>query len=148
MAAWTATATDTVNPPRKYHGGETVARAQYVHNGATSFSASDIIFMCRIPHGVYINDGYISGVVPSDATVFKIGISGGGGAESTLNAAATLSATSQMVRFNGGGLPFKISLSDSATQRFVWLYLTRTSGTATATASIQVVVKYSAIGAE
>ena len=146
MAAATYTATDRPEPPRLVHISDTFARGTYTHNGATSLSASDLVFLTKIPTGVYILDGYIKGTTGGDATVWKVGVSGGGGADTTLNAAATLSATAGLKPFDGN-LPFKVSVSDDAANRFVWVYLTRTSGTSTATASIDFVINYAPLGA-
>lgn len=147
MAALTYTATDRPEPPRLVHISDTFARAQYVHNGATSLSGSDLIFMTKIPTGVWILDGYITGTTGSTANIFKVGVSGGGGTETTLGGALTLGATAAMKRFDGATLPFKVSVSDDAANRFVWVYLTHTSGTSTNTANISLVVNYAPIGA-
>lgn len=147
MAALTYTATDRPEPPRLVHISDTFARAAYLHNGGTSLSGSDLIYMCKIPTGVYILDGYITGTTGSTANIFKVGISGGGGSETTLAAALTLGATASMKRFDGSALPYKVSVSDDAANRFVWAYLTHTSGTSTNTANITLVVNYAPIGA-
>ena len=147
MAVGTFTATDTPNPPRLVEIAATFARAAWTNDAAGSLSASDIVFMMRVPAGVWILDGYISGTTGGDGTVWKVGVTGINGTEGMLATGLTLSATAQMKRFNGLTLPFKTSVSDDAVNRFVWLYLTRTSGTSTATASIQLVANYAPVGA-
>ena len=147
MAAGTFTATDTPSQPRLVEISDTFVRAVWTCGAAGSLSASDIVYMAKIPAGVYVLDGYISGTTGGDGTVWKIGCTGINGTEDILATGLTLSATAQMKRFNGLTLPFKTSVSDDAVNRFVWIYLTRTSGTSTATASIQLVANYAPVGA-
>ncbi len=147
MAAGTYTATDTPNAARLVEISDTFARASFNLNGSGSLSASDIVYMARIPTGVRLIDGYISGTTGGQGTVWKVGVTGINGTDTILASALTLSDTAQMKRFDGGSMPFKVSVSDDAVQRFAWVYLTRTSGTSTATASIQLVVNYAPVGA-
>ena len=143
MAALTYTATDTVNPPRLNHSGVTTVVARYTHGGATSLSASDLIYMVRVPNKVQILDGYITGTCGGDATVWDVGVSSQGTfTDNNLGAALTLSETSALKRFNGISLPVKISLTDDASPLSTWVILTRTSGTSTATASIVLTLSY------
>ena len=143
MAIATYTATDTVNPPRLNHSGVTTVVARYTHGGATSLSASDLIYMVRVPNKVQILDGYITGTCGGDATVWDVGVSSQGTfADNNLGVALTLSETSALKRFNGINLPVKISLSDDASPLSTWVILTRTSGTSTATASIVLTLSY------
>lgn len=147
MAALTYTATSTT-AVRLNERGVTYAMATYTHGGATSLSASDIIYMVKVPTGCMILDGYISGTAGGDAMVFDVGIIPGGSGgtsltDNNLAAALTLSATAQMVRFNAA-LPLRISTSDDAVP-YNWVQLTRTSGTSTATASIVILVAYAPI---
>lgn len=148
MAALTYTATSTT-AARLNERGVTIATAIYNHNGATSLSASDIIFMVKVPTGVVILDGYMAGTAGGDAMLFDVGIIPGGSGGTTLTdnnlaAALTLSETSQMKRFNAGTLPLRISVSDDQVP-YNWVQLTRTSGTSTATASITLVIEYAPI---
>lgn len=141
MAVWTATASDALATPRLTHVGETTVRTHFGGNASfpASFSASDIILIAKIPHGVLITDFYMSGIVPSDATIFKVGTAAD---DAGVAVALTLSATAALKRSDSAKLPFKVSLSDDASPQWTYLFATRVSGTATTTASLQFVVKY------
>lgn len=132
----------TANPRLAYEG-VTTARGQYTANGVT-VSVSDTILMVKVPNGATIIDGYISGTAGSGGIVFEIGVAG---TDNNLAAALTLSATAQLVRFNAGGLPVKVSLSDDAVPQWSWVFATVASGSACVTASINLVVNYAAPGA-
>lgn len=141
----TVTASDQLAMPRASHVGPCVARATYTQNGAT-LSASDIVLGVKIPNGAWITDGYISGNGGSSALILRVGVQSG--ANTTLLSLGTLSATEQMVRFNGGSLPFKVSLSDDAALQYSYVYLTvNTIASPTATGSIQLLVRYAMPGA-
>jgi len=153
MAVQTLTASDQTATPRLVHAGVTAARATYTHGGATSLSASDIIFMIKIPNQTWILDGYIKGTCGGSTNSFKVGTVADDDACGTL---LTLSETQQFRRFadsQGAGIgtantmPFKVSLSDSARPQYTWLQLTFSGVSATATASIDVVVLYAPDGA-
>jgi hypothetical protein len=138
----TVTGTFANASPRLSYEGMTVARGQYTANGVT-VSVSDTILMVKVPNGATIIDGYISGTAGSGAIVFEIGVAG---TDNNLAAALTLSATAQLGRFNNGGLPYKVSLSDDAVPQWSWVTATVASGSACTTASINLVVKYTAPG--
>lgn len=147
MAALTYTATSTT-ATRLNERGVTYAVATYVHNGATSLSASDVIYMVKVPTGCLILDGYISGTAGGDAMIFDVGIIPGGSGgtsltDNNLAAALTFSETAAIKRFNAA-LPLRISTSDDAVP-YNWVQLTRTSGTSTATASLVIVVAYAPV---
>jgi len=138
------TGTFATATPRLGVEGVTVARGQYTAGGAT-VSVSDTYLMVKVPNGATIIDGYISGTVGTAATLFEIGVIGT--ADNNLGAGMTLSATAQLVRFNAGGLPVKVSLSDDAVPQWAWVGLTvASSASVCATASINLVVKYVAPG--
>lgn len=140
----TITGTFANATPRLNWEGLTVARGQYNANGVT-VSASDTYLMVKVPNGATIIDGYISGTAGNTATVFEVGVMG---VDNNIAATSTLSATAQLVRFNNGGLPLKVSLSDDAVPQWSWVFVTVAStASATATASIQLVVTYAANGA-
>jgi hypothetical protein len=140
--ATTATASNATAQPRLYHGGVTAARGAYTAGG-TTISASHIILMCKIPNHVWVLDGYVAGVSGAADTVWKVGVV----AETDCGTVTLSSTGSQLVRFNSASLPFKVSLSDSANPQYKWLYLTHSTGTTTATHSLQVMVQYAATGA-
>lgn len=133
--------------PRLSYDGPTVARGQYIANGAT-VSVSDAYLVVKVPNGATIIDGYISGNVGTAATVFKVGTVGTGQSDSALGTGMTLSATAQLVRFNGGSLPYKVSLSDDAVPQWAWVAVTvNSSASVCATASINLSITYAAPGA-
>jgi hypothetical protein len=140
--ATTHTASLETAQPRLYHGGVTAARAQWT--AGETISASAIVQMIKIPNHCWVLDGYVTGVSGAADTVWKVGVV----AESDCSAAITLSSTaSAHRRFNAVGLPFKVSLSDSANPQYTWLYLTHSTGSVTTTHSLQVCVFYAATGA-
>lgn len=140
----TLTGTFANATPRLSYEGNTVARGEYVANGRT-VSVSDTYLMVKVPNGATIVDGYISGTAGNTATIFKVGVSG---VDNNLASLLTLSATAELRRFNNGALPLKISLSDDAVPQWAWVTVTvATSGSATNTASIQLIVDYCANGA-
>lgn len=137
------TGTFATATPRLSVEGVTVARGQYTAGGAT-VSVSDTYLMVKVPNGATIIDGYISGTVGTAATIFEVGV---GGTDNNIGAAMTLSATAQLVRFNAGGLPVKVSLSDDAVPQWAWVGVTvASSASVCATASINLVVNYVAPG--
>lgn len=146
MAVFTVTASDSLAFVRQTETGESVVRT---HLGGSqlpaSFSASDIVLIAKIPNQATITDFWLAGIVPSDATVFKVGTSAD---DDAISAALTLSATAAVKRFDAGAtMPFKVSLSDDANPQWTYLFATRVSGTSTNTCSIQFVVKYAMPGA-
>lgn len=140
--ATTRTASSQFAAPRASHEGLTVAKATITVAGTVS--ASEVILAIKIPHGATVLDGYISGMCNEGAHVWKVGTAAD---DDFAGALLTLSATAQMKRFDGGSMPFKVSLSDDANPQWTWLKLEKVSGSATTTASIQVVVNYAMPGA-
>src|SRR5262245_17522947 len=138
MAVFTVTASDLNAPVRADLGMNTIYRT-YTHNNGASFSASDIILVARVPNQCYLVDAYITGTCGGGTTIWKLGTSA---SDCCLIALGTLSETAQMRRADGGGLPFKVSVSDDAVPQTAWVFATRISGTATNTASIQFVIRY------
>lgn len=139
----TVTGSFATATPRLSYEGVTVARGQYTAGGVTA-SVSDTILLVKVPNGATIIDGYLTGTTGSDSLIFEVGVAG---TDNNLAAGLTLSATAQLARFNAGGLPVKVSLSDDAVPQWAWVFATVASGSATATASINLVVKYAAPGA-
>ena len=138
MAVFTITASDATAQPRQVHTGENIVRT-HLGQVSPSFSASDIVLIAKIPNKSLITDFYASGIVGSDATVFKIGTAADDDAVAVV---MTFSATAALKRADAATLPFKVSLSDDAQPQWTYLFATRVSGTGTNTCSIQFVVKY------
>jgi hypothetical protein len=143
MAVATLTASSQTATPKAFHGGLTTARCTFTLNasGATgSTTLSDVVLLVKVPNGAVIVDGFISGTAGSSAHVVKVGTAADGAA---LTAAATLSATAQRNDFDGGSMPFKVSLSDDVVPQWTWVKAeTVTVGSTTQTVSIQAVVVY------
>lgn len=134
--ATTFTASSQSATPRRVHVGAFPVRATYTANG-TTISTSDIVLCMKIPTGTWVLDGYISGTAGSGASNLKVGL---GSTDNNLLSLGTLSATAGIKRFDGGTLPIKVSVSDDATTRYQYVFITHNGGSLTATHSIQVVV--------
>lgn len=153
MAAWTLTSTDVGQPVRLNDDCVTTKYVSFTLGAAASLSASDVILLARVPDQCTITDWHIAGTAGGDATVFKLGVGSSGGGtggagsagESGLSGGITFSATAQSFRRTTGA-PYKVSLSDDAMPQWTWVYLVRTSGTSTATASIQLTLTYARDG--
>lgn len=146
MAGQTFTATTYPEQPRNLPDGLNIATARYVAT-TTTLSVSDVIQMLRIPEGATIVDGYISGKVSSTtalATVVKVGLGNAVATDDDFLAAATLSSTTKLVRFDGSsGLPYALPAIAAATYpKWTWLTVTCVSASTTASVSIQVCVTY------
>lgn len=143
MAVNTITASDITAQPRLSHEGLTTVRAT-ANVGGASTTLSDIYLMCKLPSHVWVIDGYLSGTHAVTASTFKVGISGDDNAFLTL---ASISGTSQVTRFNGDTLPYKVSLSDSANPQWIYCFATMIAGSSTLTSSINLVIQYAKTGA-
>lgn len=143
MAVATLTASSQTATPKAFHSGLTSARCTFTLNasGATgSTTASDVILLVKVPNGAVIVDGFISGFGGSAAHIVKVGTAAD---DDALTAAATLSATVQRNDFDGGSMPFKVSLSDDVVPQWTWVKAETVSvGSSTQTVSIQAVVIY------
>lgn len=154
MAVNTRTCSDALAFVRATETGTNVVRTHLAGGLSASTTLSDIILIARIPNGARIHSFYMSGIVPGDATVFKVGTGGAGNTTGTgadddsVATALTLSGTAAIKNFDSGAtMPYLVSLSDDAEPKWTWLFATLVSGTTTATCSIQFVVKYSMPGA-
>ena len=146
MAGQTFTATTLIDQPRVISDGINIMTAKYVAT-ATTLSVSDIIAMIKVPEGATIVDGYISGKVSSTtalATIVKVGIGNAATTDDDFLAAATLSSTTKMIRFDGSsGLPYATPAIAAATYpKYNWLTVTCVSASTTASVSLQVSVTY------
>lgn len=154
MAVNTRTCSDALAFVRSNEIGESVVRTHLAGALAASLTLSDIILIAKIPNQATITDFWMAGIVPGDATVFKVGVGGAGATGGTgadddcVSLLLTLSGTAAVKRFDQGvQMPYKLSLSDDAEPKWAYLFATLISGTSTATCSIQFVVKYSMPGA-
>src|SRR5262245_39793575 len=149
----TFTASDQLAQPRQCETGINVARGTYTVTGTPgTLSVSDIVFLCKGPHGAWIINGYISGVIDRATYTTKIGVNGNAGRLVDNNRLAagvgsTLSTTATLQRFNGT-LPVQVSLSDLAVPRYAWVTMTiNAAASLTACASFTVIVEYCMPGA-
>lgn len=156
MAAISLTATGFYQSnPRLVHAGINVAKGVFQsvlgHAGTTStITASDRIWMIALPANCVVIDGYLSGHVDNDATIYKVGAVGSTGTmSSTLATLLTLSATPTLKRFltSGGnaGVPMTMSASDDVPIVYVAVECT-TAGSNTTTVSLVLVLQYVAKG--
>lgn len=134
--ATTFTASAQNATPRKPHVGLFAVRSTHTAGG-TTLSTSDIILCMKIPTGTWVVDGMISGTAGGGALNLKVGL---GSTDNNLLSLGTLSATAQVKRFDGGNLPIKVSVSDDASTRYQYVFITQNGGSLTATHSVQVTV--------
>ena len=141
----TYTASSQTATPRVTHTGTINAYGTHTNGASFSTSVSDQILMVKIPDRAWILDGYIAGTIGNVASTVKVGTAADDDCCITV---ASLSATSQMTRFNSAVLPFQVSLSDDAEPKWTWLrveYITAPSSCITS--STKLVVKYAMPGA-
>ena len=118
-------------------------RSNYVSNwvgGKHTISTntlSDIIFLCKIPHGAVVTNWNFRGTHGDTARVFKLGISGANGSETAFGT----QTWTTLVLAGVTGCPFKVSCSDSDTL-YATVYMTVSSGTWTTSASFEYSFEY------
>jgi hypothetical protein len=141
----TFTASVQTATPRVVHTGVIPAYGTFTLNGAQSTSVSDLMFMVRIPDRAWIVNGYVTGTIGNVASTLKVGTSAD---DDCCIAAATISLTSQMSRFNSAVLPFQVSISDDAEPKWTWLRAESVlSPSSCLTMSVKVYVEYAMPGA-
>jgi hypothetical protein len=128
---------------RSAKGGEAVERvASYTTSAA--LTTSDTIQVVKIPHGAVITAITQFGVVTDGDCHFAIGFTG---ALATFGS-ATASATARAVVSLTTALPYTVSVSDDAQNRYATLLASCTTATSqTATNSFAWVVRYICNGA-
>ena len=158
MAAGTFTGSE-VFALKQNHTGENVIRSRWAFPvGGQSLSASDIVFMARVPNRAIVTDWVLWGGNAGVTTaLWKLGILGGVAltdpitgrsiTDDQMIAAASLTAGNayrmfQTIAVNAANGPFQVSLSDDNVQQFVWVGCTFTSGSTTATGSLNLYLKY------
>lgn len=109
--------------------------------GTATNSAGDIIHFLntRVPHGATILDVVLYGDTPDGTVIYQIGI-GGGITSAALFGSATVSAT-PAVKIQTTGLPYRVSVSDDAASRFVYIRLTQDGAATSGTASVSLGVR-------
>lgn len=145
MATFYSTIMESGNgTARTAKAGEVVQRvARY--NTSAKPTTSDAIQVVKVPHGAEITRIYVAGKTTDGDTHFAVGTS----ATAALFGSATISATAfQRVELTTA-LPYKVSVSDSATARYLLLVaaFATVSASATTTNSYSFVVEYVCNGA-
>jgi hypothetical protein len=131
----TQTASAYNNPIRAHHIGPNYAIGK-VNTSAKTLS--DIILLCRVPHGATIVDCRVYGAGAGTAAVMKVGIKGGdggngAGADTTLIASIDLATGAGSTM--GPGIYHVVSLSDTDAHLGADVYATLISGTWTVSVS-------------
>jgi len=134
MATLTATAAASGAQPRAVHAGANSVTVTYSGSTAISPSATTIL-MAKIPNGATITD--VNGIVSSGAATcpFTLGIEG------DLSAFATGGTVATVLRATKG-IPYDISLSDSAIPLYKYVNMTVTPGTVTTEVEAKLTVFY------
>lgn len=162
MATYTAS---EVNGGRSVHAGLNVVRSRFV--GA--LTVSEVCLLARIPHGATLVDWKVVGGNANAASTgsYKIGISpfavdairggaslteaalhsglsltSGGMGGAYMSSSWSVSASIMVPNFAANVLPLKISVSDDAAQRYVWLAATAAGASITGTHSLDAVIFY------
>ena len=109
-----------------------------------TISASDLIYLVKVPHGAHVTDfrgfGWWGG---ADNTTLDLGFSGEASADYLVDGAAVSATATAALTVRTGALPHFISLSDDTQPRFRYLQAKVASlGTATTTAIIAGVIEY------
>ena len=133
MATLTATAAASTGVVRANNG---VNSLTVTYSGSTAISPSaTTIYMAKIPNRATILD--VLGIVSSGAATcpFYLGVDG------DLSAFATGGTVATVLRATKG-LPYDISLSDSAAAQYKYITLTATPGTLTTEVEAKVTVIY------
>lgn len=163
MAITTFTASE-IGSLKAAHTGLNVVRGVFQNfpTGGITLTVSSIVYMCKIPAGAILIDGYLVGGEASGGEgTWNLGIRKGDGgttfpvnplgglsvSDNSLLAAVTLS-DGVLSRFTSGGtrsaLPYQVSVSENDAYQFHWLVATAVTGSGTATTSLQVVALYQA----
>lgn len=146
MATFTCNAALPGVQPKGYQTG---VQCETFNYGAASAAASDVFLGCKIPNKATVLDCLIRIHDKADtASVYNVFLAKSGDGSGTAIAqlaTATVSSTggASMVRATNVFFPgTRISLSDDAAVQFAYLKVSKTSGTTTASVSLQGVVYY------
>jgi len=138
MATLTAISPQANQP--KYDTTAAIERVQtYVTTAALS-NADVIVFSAlKIPHGAVITDLRLAGDTPDGIAILQLGVNG----NAALFGSATVSATPALKTFTQA-IPYAVSVSDDALQRWVTLQATVDGApvSATASVSLSLLVRY------
>ena len=108
-----------------------------LHTGSRTLS--DIIFLCRVPSGCTITDFRVSGAgTAGTASVYKIGVEGGGTETSIITSADLATAAGAVMNKT----PIRVSRSDTDASQGINVYMTLISGTWTTSVSFDYSIEY------
>jgi len=134
-------------PPKAPHIGNTTVNGKMQWTAAGT--VSDILWLCKVPHGArivdfaeYHSNGETAAVIDFG---FNKGIAAGGGGNASCVVSGGAVATMNRMSFaaHPSALPLKISLSDTDPVRFATLQGKAVSGTFTITVSLTFSLTYS-----
>lgn len=140
MPATTFTCTVFNQTPKAVHVGNQSLSGKFVFPAAGSLS--DIVNLCKIPHGAIVTDFYEYHSSGQTAAVIDWGFdrgiaAGGGGNASCLISGGAIATMNRMsLAASPTGAPVQISLSDADPVRYAILQGKAVSGTFTITVSI------------
>lgn len=130
MATLTATPAQANQP--KYDTTAAIERVQTYVTSAALANGDVIVFSAlKIPHGAVVTDLRLACDTPDGSAILQLGIAG----QAALFGSATVSATPALKTF-ATAIPYTVSVSDDAAQRFVTLQATVDGAPTSATASI------------
>lgn len=156
MAVTTATYTATlrVDPMQANVNGVCFARAKTTIV-TTSTSHIERVYLCKIPHGAVIVDGYVSWSNGADVGTnanpgtLNLGLSEAGSDKTLTFSMVAASSVSALATVRlpsvSGSLPKLVSLSSDATNQYKWVVMTAnrpTTHTSNATLYADVVIMY------
>lgn len=135
MATLTSTAAASGIPARSIHAGLQSVSVEFNASATAMSDSATTVLMCKIPNGATIIDVieyHTSGAAtcPTD-----IGVQGSLAAFNSAGTKATVNRAST-------GVPYKVSLSDDATNQFVYVTATPTHGTSTTSYKCNLSVVY------
>lgn len=137
MATISATAA-RANQPYTPHEGSLLALRHQTYVTTATLSDTDVIIFSqlKIPHGATIHRIRLWSDTPDGSGIFQVGING----SAALFGSATYSATAQIDDLTTG-LPYAVSVSDDAADRFVTMQLTQNGAQTSGTASVSVTLE-------
>lgn len=143
VATYTSS-TFTNNPPKQRVYGTTWQRGKMVYSG----TLSDILFLCKVPHGAKIVDFMEYHSNGETAAVFNFGFDrgiadgGAGNASCLITAAAVATMNRMSFATAANAVPTEISLSDTDPVRYAILQAKAVSGTFTISVSLTWAISY------
>ncbi len=135
MATLTATAAASTVQPRNVHAGLNSVSVQYNSSATALSDSATTVLMCKVPNGATIVDVLEYHTTGAATCPTDLGIQGSLAAFNSAGTKATVNRAST-------GVPYKVSLSDDATNQFVYVTATPTHGTSTTSFKCNLSVVY------